>query len=111
MTNLIYPGGKNVYYAYDSNNHLTNVTDWAGRKTSMAYDLAGRVTSITRPNGTYRTIAYDAAGQSTNILEQTAIGLPIALFRYQLEQRGGSAMGICRALAAHQHAADPNNDL
>ena len=81
MTNLIYPGGKNVYYAYDSNNHLTNVTDWAGRKTSMTYDLAGRATSITRPNGTYRTIAYDATGQPTNILEQTAIGFPIALFR------------------------------
>src|SRR5208282_4987196 len=82
MTNLIYPGGKNVFYAYDSNNHMTNVTDWAGRKTSITYDLAGRVTSVTRPNGTYRTIAYDAAGQPTNILEQTALGFPIALFRY-----------------------------
>ncbi len=82
LTNLTYPGGKNVYYAYDSNNHMTNVTDWSGRKTSIAYDLAGRVTSVTRPNGTYRTIGYDAAGEITNILEQTAIGFPIALFRY-----------------------------
>ena len=29
LTNLIYPGGRNVYYAFDSLNHLTNVTDWA----------------------------------------------------------------------------------
>jgi RHS repeat-associated protein len=82
MTNLIYPGGKNVYYAYDSNNHMTNVTDWAGRKTSVAFDLNGRMTSLTRPNGTQRVVAYDAAGQPTNILEQTAIGFPIALFRF-----------------------------
>ena len=82
LTNLVYPGGKNVYYSYDSNNHMTNVTDWAGRKTSISYDLAGRVTSITRPNGTYRTIAYDATGQPTNILEQTAMGFPITLERF-----------------------------
>jgi RHS repeat-associated protein len=82
VTNLIYPGGKNVYYAFDSNNHMTNVTDWSGRKTGLTYDLDGRVTSITRPNGTYRTISYDAAGEATNILEQTALGFPIALFRY-----------------------------
>jgi RHS repeat-associated protein len=82
MTNLIYPGGKNVYYAYDSNNHMTGVVDWAGRTTALTYDLAGRLTSVTRPNGTYRTITYDAAGEATNILEQTGIGFPIALFRF-----------------------------
>ncbi len=82
LTNLIYPGGKNVFYAYDSLNHCTNVTDWSGRKTSIVYDLNGRTSSITRPNGTQRSVGYDAAGQTTNIIEQTAAGLPIALFRW-----------------------------
>jgi RHS repeat-associated protein len=82
LTNLIYPGGRNVFYSYDSNNHMTGVVDWSGRTTAIGYDLAGRITTITRPNGTYRTIAYDAAGQTTNILEQTAVGFPIALFRF-----------------------------
>jgi RHS repeat-associated protein len=81
VTNLIYPGGKNVYYTFDSNNHLIQVKDWSGRVTTMTYDLAGKLTSITRPNGTYRTISYDVTGQATNILEQNAIGFPIALFR------------------------------
>lgn len=82
VTNLVYPGGRNVYYTFDNLNRMTNVTDWSGRKTAVAYDLDSRVKSITRPNGTYRTIGYDAAGQATNILEQTAIGFPIALFRF-----------------------------
>ncbi len=82
LTNLIYPGGKNVFYSYDSLNRMTNVTDWAGRKTSITFDLAGRVATLTRPNGTFRTMSYDAAGQATNILEQNAIGFPIALFKF-----------------------------
>ena len=81
LTNLVYPGGKNVYYSYDSNNHLTNVLDWEGRTSTMTYDLAGRLTSITRPNGTARLIGYDAAGQTTNIIEVTPNNVPIAFFR------------------------------
>jgi len=61
-----------VSYAYDSNNRLTTVTDWANRVTSFTYDLAGRVTSITRPNGTVRDVTYDAAGQTTQIQEVAA---------------------------------------
>ena len=83
LTNLIYPGGKVVTYYYDSLNRLTNVTDWANRKTSIIYDLASRVRSITRPNGTVREMNYDAAGQATNIVEKTASGSPIALFKFR----------------------------
>lgn len=81
LTNLIYPGGKNVYYSYDGLNHLTNVTDWSGRVTTTTYDLAGRVTGITRPNGTQRVITYDAAGQTTSILEKLSNGGTINLFK------------------------------
>ncbi len=88
VTNLIYPGGRNVYYAFDSLNHLTNVTDWAGRVTRINYDLASHVTSIIRPNGTQRVIGRDAAGQTTNILEETAIGFPIALFQLNWANSG-----------------------
>ena len=80
LTNLVYPGGKNVYYSFDSLNRMTNVTDWSGRKSSVGYDLNSHITSIVRPNGSYRTIGYDAAGQATNIMEQMANSLPIAIF-------------------------------
>ena len=82
MTNLVYPGGKNVYYTFDNDNHLTQVKDWSGRITTLHYDLAGRLTSVIRPNGTFRTLSYDAAGQLTNIWEQMANGLPIAWCRF-----------------------------
>jgi len=88
VTNLIYPGRKNVYYAYDSLNRMTNVTDWSGRKSSITYDLNSHVTSIIRPNGTYRTISYDAAGQATNIMEQMSNSLPIAIFKYNWANSG-----------------------
>jgi RHS repeat-associated protein len=77
----VYPGNRNVYYAFDSLNRLTNVTDWANRQTMIGYDLASRVTSITRPNGTVRKINYDVAGQTTSIVEQLTNGAPIAFSR------------------------------
>jgi RHS repeat-associated protein len=82
LTNLVYPGGKNVFYTFDADNHLTQVKDWSGRITTFQYDLAGRLTESTRPNGTFRTLSYDSAGEVTNIWEQMANGLPIAWFRY-----------------------------
>jgi RHS repeat-associated protein len=81
VTNIVYPGNRNVYYAFDSLNRLTNVTDWANRQTMVGYDLASRVTSITRPNGTVRTMNYDIAGQMTNIVEKLTNGAPIAFSR------------------------------
>src|SRR5208283_3588933 len=91
LTNLIYPGGRNVYYAFDSLNRPTNVTDWAQRKTTITYDLDSHVTSITRPNGSFRTMTYDAAGQLTNIWEQMANSLPIAWFRLNWTNSGNMA--------------------
>lgn len=85
LTNLIYPGSRNVFYFYDSLNRLTNVTDWAGRQTSFEYDLANRLKKIIRPNNTVRILDHDAAGQTTNIWERATTGgsngTPIALFR------------------------------
>jgi RHS repeat-associated protein len=91
VTNLVYPGGRNVYYTFDKGNHLTQVRDWSGRITTLGYDLAGRMTSITRPNSTYRTMGYDAAGQLTNIWEQMGNGLPIAWFRLNWTNSGNMA--------------------
>ena len=71
---------SNVFYAFDSLNRLTNVTDWAGRQTTLTYDLASRLTSITRPNRTVRQMNYDADGEATNIVEKTTTGFPIAFF-------------------------------
>ena len=79
---MVYPGNRSVYYAFDSLNRLTNVTDWANRKTAITYDLDSRVTSITRPNGSIRQINYDVAGQTTNIIEKLANNYPIAFFAF-----------------------------
>jgi len=80
VTNLVYPGNRNVYYAFDSLNRLTNVLDWAGGQTRLTYDLASRLTSITRPNNTVRVINYDDDDEVTNIAEKTTTGFPIAFF-------------------------------
>jgi len=82
LTNLVYPGGRNVFYTFDKDNHLTQVKDWSGRTTTMNYDLAGRLTTFTRPNGTFRTLSYDSAGELTNVWEQMANSLPIAWNRF-----------------------------
>jgi RHS repeat-associated protein len=82
LTNLVYPGGRNVFYTFDNDNHLTQVKDWSSRITTMTYDLAGRLTTITRPNGTCRTLSYDSAGELTNVWEQMANSLPIAWCRF-----------------------------
>ena len=63
VTNLVYPGNRNVYYAFDALNRMTNVTDWSGRQTRLTYDLASRLTTVTRPNNTIRVLNYDAAGR------------------------------------------------
>jgi RHS repeat-associated protein len=89
VTNLVYPGGKNVYYTFDNDNHLTQVKDWAQRTTYLTYYKDGRLATITRPNRTFRTIVYDSAGEPTNVLEQMANGLPIALFRYAWNNADG----------------------
>ncbi len=86
LTNLIYPGGKNVFYGYDGQNHMTNVTDWSGRKTSFSYDLAGQLTSINHPNGTQRLVSYDADGEATNITEKSANGSIIVLYKLGWDQ-------------------------
>ncbi len=82
LTNVVYPGGRNVYYTLDAGNHITQVKDWSGRITTLTYDLAGRLSTVTRPNGTFRTLSYDSAGELTNIWEQMANGLPIAWLRH-----------------------------
>src|ERR1035437_2135972 len=88
VTNLVYPGAKNVYYAYDRLNHMTNATDWSGRKTSVAYDIAGRMTSVKRPNETVRTLTYDDDGRATSILEGNASGGAIAYYKLGYDEVG-----------------------
>ena len=88
VTNLIYPGGKNVYYLLDSLNRITNVIDWLGRRTAIEYDLAGRPTKITRPNNSVRAVKYRAAGEATNIVEQFTSGFPIAFFTLNFDLAG-----------------------
>jgi YD repeat-containing protein len=88
LITLVYPGGKNVFYYYESHNRLTNLTDWANRKKGLEYNLAGMLTKIVRPNGTVRHMQYDPAGQLTNILEVTALEEPIVWIKQGWDNAG-----------------------
>ncbi len=65
--------GKVVTYAYDVNDNLISVTDWAGGFTTFSYDAADRLTGITRPvaNGINTGYTYDNDSHLTGITEGT----------------------------------------
>jgi RHS repeat-associated protein len=79
---------RNVYYAYDSHNRLTTVTDWYNRVTTYTYDLAGRMTEIVRPWGSKRKITYNGAGETVLIEEQKATGSYINYFKFSYDTAG-----------------------
>ena len=68
-TNLIYPGGLSVGYAYDAENRLIGVTAnhaHNAKHFTFAYDGASRLTGLSYPNGVHSTFGYNAEGQVTN---------------------------------------------
>ena len=59
-TNVVYPDGKTVRYAYDADGRVASVTDWAGHAFSFTRDAAGHLTALAYPNGVSGAWTYDA---------------------------------------------------
>ena len=47
----------------------------------------------------------------TNIMEQMSNGLPIAIFRFGVDEHGEHGLGICRTTTTRDHGADADHDL
>ena len=75
-TNVVYPGGKTVQYAFDPDGNVTNVTDWSNHTWRITRDAAGRISTIAYPNYTSGTWGFDASGAVTNWAYSGAAGLP-----------------------------------
>ncbi|MEI8242279.1 MAG: DUF6531 domain-containing protein, partial [bacterium] len=65
-TNVVYPDGKTVRYAFDPDGNVTNITDWAGHVWQVSRDAAGRMTALAYPNGITGSWGYDASSALTN---------------------------------------------
>ena len=74
-TQLTYPDGRSVSYAYDASDRMTQVTDWDSRTTSYNYDLANRMIETTLPNGVVSSYDYDFAGRLLEMQHRTATDL------------------------------------
>lgn len=66
-TQLRYPDGRQVHYAYDGLNRMQTATDWDSQTTSYTYSAAGQVVQADLPNGVTSEYKYDAAGQVLTI--------------------------------------------
>ena len=82
LTSIVYPDNTAVNYAYDANNNLVGVIDWANRVTSYTYDVNNMLVGVTKPDGSVTATAYDNAGCITSTVEKTASGTVITGFEY-----------------------------
>ena len=82
LTIIVYPDNTAVNYAYDANNSLVSVTDWANRVTSYTYDVNNMLVGVTKPDGSVTATVYDNAGRITSTVEKTASGTVITGFEY-----------------------------
>ena len=68
VTNIVYPGNKNVGYSYDEVNRLTGIdlSDFGiTNDVQYTYDSENRLTGITYPNGVTAAFTPDAEGRLT----------------------------------------------
>ena len=82
LTSIVYPDNTAVNYAYDANNNLVSVTDWANRVTSYTYDVNNMLVGVTKPDGSVTATVYDNTGRITSTVEKTASGTVITGFEY-----------------------------
>ena len=82
LTIIVYPDNTAVNYAYDANNSLVSVTDWANRVTSYTYDVNNMLVGVTKPDGSVTATVYDNTGRITSTVEKTASGTVITGFEY-----------------------------
>ncbi len=60
-------GSRQVSLGYDSNGHLSSITDPLSRVVGLQKDLVGRVTKQTAPDGAQTLFSYDAASNITSV--------------------------------------------
>jgi RHS repeat-associated protein len=63
-TSLAVPGQSKVTYTYDSDSHITKITQGATNVT-LTYDAASRLSAATLPDGIKQANTYDAASDLT----------------------------------------------
>ncbi len=78
-----------VDITYDSDNHISSVTDYLSNETtSYAYDKAGNLTRCDLPNGCYILYGYDADGRLIEVDNRNAGNGLIAKYEYTLNSIG-----------------------
>ena len=67
FTTQITRGPRVWQMQYDTNGHLSKLTDAIGRVFNYSYDIAGRLLSQTTPDGRIQQFAYDANGNAIRL--------------------------------------------
>jgi YD repeat-containing protein len=57
LTTIGYPNGHTVTQAFDNNERLQSVIDWASNQTTFGYDPNSNLTSITYPRARLSLVA------------------------------------------------------
>ena len=79
---------KTINYQYDSQNRLTQITDWSGRQTHYTYNGRGLLVSVTLPNGTKTEYEYDDADKIIALNNLKSDNTSIASFLYAYDKNG-----------------------
>ncbi len=112
LSEIVYPNGSTVRYAYDLNgnrtsvetqigagpvqtttygydalNRLASVSDADGDVTTYSYDAIGNLASVTYPNGVTSTYSYDTLSRLEN-LEHSRSGSVLAAYDYTVNAVG-----------------------
>ena len=69
MVALVDRHGFGLSFDYDSNVHLTSITDALGQVTSLVYDTAGHVTRVFDPWGRHASFSYDVNGNLVECID------------------------------------------
>jgi RHS repeat-associated protein len=65
-TNIVYPGGLSVAYAFDEQDRVHTVS-WNSNTATFTYNDAGQLTVLAYPNGVTATYGYDGMGRMTSL--------------------------------------------
>jgi len=75
-TKITYPDNKAVNYTYEKDGRMKSVTDWLNKQTVYNYDSAGRLSTTLYPNTTCTAYGYDAAGRLTSVVNRRMASPP-----------------------------------
>ncbi len=84
ITKIIYPGGKQVEYVYNSMNKCVQVKDWTNGLFNITRNKSGAIESIHYPNNFQLEISRDDASQIKSWLNKSSFN---SIFQSNLLQR------------------------